>query len=66
MLDGGDGLDEVPAAELRARRAGVQGVPFFVINGEVAISGAHPLETFIDAFDRSSPNQAQVTTRWLR
>jgi predicted DsbA family dithiol-disulfide isomerase len=56
MLDGDDGLDEIRAEEERARRAGVQGVPFFIINGEVAISGAQPPGVFLDAFDRLSPS----------
>jgi predicted DsbA family dithiol-disulfide isomerase len=56
----------VLAAAQTACRAGVQSVPFFVINGEVAISGAQSLETVIDAFDRLSSNDEQDTTRWLR
>jgi predicted DsbA family dithiol-disulfide isomerase len=56
MLDGGDGLEAIRAEEERARRAGVQGVPFFIINGEVALSGAQPPGAFLDAFDRLSPS----------
>lgn len=32
-----------------ARQIGVQGVPFFVINRKYAISGAQPVEAFVDA-----------------
>ncbi len=39
VLDGGEGLDAIRAAEGRARERGVRGVPFFVINGELALSG---------------------------
>lgn len=34
-----------------AARLGIQGVPFFVFNGEMAISGAHPPESFLPLFD---------------
>ncbi len=47
-------LDSLRAAEGQSRRLGVQGVPFFVINGEVAISGAQEPKAFLDAFDRVS------------
>jgi predicted DsbA family dithiol-disulfide isomerase len=60
VLNGSDGLEELRAEEERARPAGVQGVPFFIINGEVAVSGAQPPGVFLDAFDRlsSSPGDA--------
>ncbi|MGI2328841.1 DsbA family oxidoreductase [Planococcus sp. YIM B11945] len=32
-----------------ARQIGVQGVPFFVVNRKYALSGAQPLETFVEA-----------------
>jgi predicted DsbA family dithiol-disulfide isomerase len=54
LLDGDEGLESIRAAEVRARRLGVQGVPYFVINGEVAISGAQGPKSFLDAFDRVS------------
>ena len=54
VLDGGDGLEAIRAAEEMARRVGVQGVPFFLINGEVALSGEQPPGAFLDAFDRLS------------
>ena len=34
-----------------ASRLGIQGVPFFIFNGEMAISGAHPPESFLPVFD---------------
>ncbi len=60
MLDDGEGLEAIRAAEERARRAGVQGVPFFMINGEVALSGAQPPGAFLDAFDRLAPSAGDV------
>src|SRR5215471_4468924 len=40
VLHGDEGLAEIRAAQEQARRAGVQGVPFFVINSRLALSGA--------------------------
>ena len=42
MLTGDDGLAAVREAEEVARRHRVDGVPFFVLNGRVALSGARP------------------------
>lgn len=42
-------LQEVEADIMEARQIGVQGVPFFVINRKYAISGAQPLEAFVDS-----------------
>lgn len=55
MLHSDEGVDEVKVAEAAARRRGVDGVPHFVVNSAVAISGAQPTAVFLAAFD-------QVTT----
>jgi predicted DsbA family dithiol-disulfide isomerase len=44
FLDGERGRQEVLTEESWARRQGVQGVPFFLIDGAAAISGAQPPE----------------------
>jgi len=31
----------------------VKGVPFFIINGKLTLSGAQPPEAFLDAFHRT-------------
>lgn len=54
MLDGDEGLESLRAAEESSRRLGVQGVPFFVINGQVSLSGAQGPQAFLDAFDKAS------------
>ncbi len=41
--------EDVEADITEARQIGVQGVPFFVINRKYAISGAQPLEAFVDS-----------------
>jgi predicted DsbA family dithiol-disulfide isomerase len=45
-LDAGDFADEVRADEAEARAIGVNGVPFFVVDRRVAVSGAQPADVF--------------------
>jgi predicted DsbA family dithiol-disulfide isomerase len=52
LLAGDRGLDAVRAGEEQARRIGVSGVPFFVVGGRVALSGAQPPELFRQAFEQ--------------
>jgi predicted DsbA family dithiol-disulfide isomerase len=53
LLVGLKGLDAVRAGEEQARGLGVSGVPFFVVNGKVALSGAQPPELFLQAFEQA-------------
>jgi len=41
--------DEIAQADDRARALGITGVPFFIFNGRVALSGAHEPPTLLDA-----------------
>lgn len=52
LLTGDTGLDIVRAREQEARRLGVSGVPFFVVNGRLSLSGAQPPELFRQAFEQ--------------
>ena len=47
VLAGGVVVDAVREDERRARQVGVTGVPFFVIDGAFAISGAQPAEAIL-------------------
>lgn len=49
MLGSDAYVDAVRADEARAAAFGITGVPFFVIDGKVGISGAQPVEVFADA-----------------
>lgn len=50
---GGDQLGRVvDESQALARSMGVDGVPFFLIDGKYAFSGAQPLETFVSVLDR--------------
>jgi predicted DsbA family dithiol-disulfide isomerase len=52
LLAGDRGTVEVRQWEQKGQRLGISGVPFFVINGEIALSGAQPPEMFQAAFDK--------------
>jgi predicted DsbA family dithiol-disulfide isomerase len=41
--------DAIADAGVRARDLGISGVPFFIFNGRVALSGAHEPDTLLDA-----------------
>jgi predicted DsbA family dithiol-disulfide isomerase len=43
------GRAEIAQAEVRARELGITGVPFFIFDGRVGLSGAHPPETIREA-----------------
>ncbi|WP_203362085.1 DsbA family oxidoreductase [Bacillus sp. REN10] len=51
--------EEVRADENLARKLGVQGVPFFVINDKYAISGAQPTEAFLNALQKVWEEESQ-------
>ena len=53
VLSGDEGLVAIRAAEEQARRSGVQGVPFYLINNIVALSGAREPSAFLDAFEQA-------------
>jgi predicted DsbA family dithiol-disulfide isomerase len=46
-------LDRVANADANVRAQGVNGVPFFVFNQKLALSGAQPPETMFDAMIQS-------------
>lgn len=46
MLGGEDYVDAVREDLAEARRLGIGGVPFFVLDGKYGVSGAQPAETF--------------------
>jgi len=49
MLGSDAYADAVRADEARAKRLGISGVPFFIINGKAQVSGAQPVEVFAEA-----------------
>ncbi|MEP4380610.1 MAG: DsbA family oxidoreductase [Alphaproteobacteria bacterium] len=51
FLAGDEERDTVLAQDLRARRMGINAVPYYVVNGDYAISGAQEPEAFFPLFD---------------
>lgn len=50
LFNDDQGLDEIRVASQRSRQLRIEGVPFFIINGEYTLSGAQPPESFLQAF----------------
>lgn len=55
-LESGRGLQQIAQAEGRARELGITGVPFFIFDGRVGLSGAHPPDTIRDAIQGMGKN----------
>lgn len=53
VLDGDAYLAEVEADQRRAQALGANGVPFFLIGGRLAVTGAQPSETFLAALTKA-------------
>jgi predicted DsbA family dithiol-disulfide isomerase len=51
VLNSDDGLEAIKEAEEQARRFRVEGVPFFIVNREIMLSGAQKPDVFLAAFD---------------
>jgi len=53
VLTSGDGQEALLEADELGRRLLVDGVPFFIINGKVTLSGAQQPDTFLEAFRKA-------------
>lgn len=53
-LQSDEGAHETRQLEARARQIGVQGVPFFILNGKLGVSGAQPPEILADALRQAA------------
>lgn len=53
QLEEGAGLREVEEDLAFARDAGISGVPFFIFNGRLAVSGAQPVDVFVEALNEA-------------
>lgn len=53
LLSGEDYADQVRKDIETAREIGVRGVPFFVLDGRLAVSGAQPVEVFSRALEQA-------------
>jgi predicted DsbA family dithiol-disulfide isomerase len=53
VLNSNEGMDAIKDAEELSRRRQVGGVPFFIINNEITLSGAQQPGAFLDAFGKA-------------
>lgn len=53
VLNGNDGLEAIKIAGELTRRFRVEGVPFFILNGKITLSGAQQPDAFNEAFRRA-------------
>ena len=53
FLASDQGVEEVRTEEAAGHRLGIQGVPYFVLNGSVSISGAQPPDIFVSALQQA-------------
>ena len=57
MLNSEEGMDAIKEAEELSRRHRVDGVPFFIINNKITLSGAQQPDAFLDAFRQAIGSQ---------
>ncbi|HEU0035557.1 MAG TPA: DsbA family oxidoreductase [Kofleriaceae bacterium] len=53
VLDSDRHADDVRADEAEARELGITGVPFFVLDGRLGVSGAQPADVLLGALERA-------------
>jgi predicted DsbA family dithiol-disulfide isomerase len=63
LLDGDEDVAEIRAEDLQARRAGIEGVPCFIVNGHYALSGAQEPEAFYALFDMALQDAREAAAR---
>ncbi|HQR15993.1 MAG TPA: DsbA family oxidoreductase [Nitrospira sp.] len=54
FLPSQDGIEAVRQEEARGRQLGIRGVPYFLLNGKTVVSGAQPVETFLEAIEQTT------------
>jgi predicted DsbA family dithiol-disulfide isomerase len=52
-LDNPEAREAAAAEDARAREIGIEGVPFFIFNGRLGVSGAQPAEVLLDAMKQA-------------
>jgi predicted DsbA family dithiol-disulfide isomerase len=58
-LQSDEGTAEVKAEEAVGHKLGIRGVPYFVVDGIYAISGAQPVDVFVSALKRVAADRAE-------
>ena len=52
FLESNEGVPEVKAEEAEGHRLGIRAVPYFVFNNSHSLSGAQPVEIFVDVLEK--------------
>ena len=52
-LDSAQAREGAAAEDARAREIGIEGVPFFIFNSRIGVSGAHPSEALLEAMKQA-------------
>jgi predicted DsbA family dithiol-disulfide isomerase len=52
VLDSDEGMQAIKEVTEQSRRNSVEGVPFFIVNGKLTLSGAQPPGAFLEAAGR--------------
>jgi len=61
VLNSDEGLATIREEDEQARTVGVQGVPFFIINDAIVLSGAREPSAFLEAFEQASEESVAST-----
>jgi len=62
-LDSDEDRALIAEQDERARRIGVEGVPFFIFNQRLAVSGAQPAEILVDVMERAEAQTEAAATQ---
>lgn len=54
VLNGDNGMEAIEEASELSRRFRLSGVPFFIVNDKITLSGAQAPETFLEAFKQAN------------
>jgi predicted DsbA family dithiol-disulfide isomerase len=60
LLNAEDGLEGIKDGDALARRFRVDGVPFFIVNGTLTLSGAQQSDAFLDVFRQAAGSQGSA------
>ena len=59
VINGNEGMNALKEAGELTREYHVEGVPFFVVNGKITLSGAQSPEVFVAAFERARDSKLE-------
>jgi predicted DsbA family dithiol-disulfide isomerase len=61
-LDNAQAREAAANEDARAREIGIEGVPFFIFNSRVGLSGAHPSEALLEAMKQAESAEPLAST----